>query len=143
MFLRNYLIRFSFLLVIVQLALAVYLVSVGIGDGEFYDKMFFYSMFLSLVPFIFGIIIFSFSNQTNSYLEKSNGFVNKNSLTDKKDNQINETSLYLFALGIGFFTYSFVFKLLALPNWLILILPIVLSLLILKNSQKINLLASD
>lgn len=98
MFVRNYIIRFGFLLTIMELALAVYLLIQGIGDGEFYNKMFFYSIFLSLIPIVFGIIIFSFSNHSTSYLEHSNGFVNENALKKSKTDQINDTSIYLLYL---------------------------------------------
>ena len=136
MFRRIYLIKFAFLLTVVQLAVAVYLLVIGIGDGMFYDKMFFYTMFLSLVPFIFGVIILSFPSQTNTYLDQSNGFVNQNSIKKEKSSEINETAVQLFALGLLFLFYNILFKLLSLPNWIIIIIPLFLSLLIFKSNQK-------
>ena len=136
MFRRIYLIKFAFLLTVVQLSVAVYLLTIGIGDGMFYDKMFYYTMFLSLVPFIFGVILLSFPSQANTYLDQSNGFVNQNSMKKEKSSELNETTLQLFALGLLFLFYNILFRLLSLPNWIIIIIPLFLSLLIVKNNQK-------
>lgn len=139
MFVRNYIIRFGFLLTIMQLSIAVYLFIQGIGDGEFYDRMFFYSVFLSLIPIVFGIIIFSFYDQNNSYLNQSNGFVNTN-LKKSKTSQTNDTPIYLIALGLVFLVYNLVFRLFSLPNWIIILLPFVLAVLIFINRRKIELI---
>lgn len=138
MIVRNYIIRFGFLLTIMQLSIAVYLFIQGIGDGTFYDRMFFYSVFLSLIPIVFGIFIFSFYDQSNSYLDQSNGFVNTN-LKKSKNNQTNDTAIYLIALGLVFLVYNLLFRLLSLPNWIIILLPFVLAVLIFFNRRKIEL----
>ena len=143
MIVRNYIIRFGFLLTIMQLSLAVYLFILGIGDGQFYDKMFFYSFFLSLIPIIFGVIIFSFPDSSNTFIDHSNGFVNKNSLKKTKANQINDTPIYLIALGLVFLLYNLIFRLFALPNWVIIIIPFSLAILIYLSRQKNEILGNS
>lgn len=143
MFQRLYIVKFAFLLSMVQVAIAVYLSITGINDGEFYNKLFFYSLSLSIVPILFGIAFLSFSNQSNSFISNSNGFVNKNILENGKSSQINETSMHLFALGLLFLCYNLIYSVIPLPNWIIFILPFILAIFILKNKQSLPLLEKE
>ncbi len=143
MFQKLYIIKFTFLLTVVQIALAVYLSLIGIVDGEFYNRLFFYSLSLSLIPILFGIIIFSLSSHENSFTTHSNGFVNKHTIEQSKNTQINDTSIHLFALGLLFLLYNLIFRILILPDWIIFVLPLLLAIVILKNNQRNLILCKD
>lgn len=138
--LRLYIIRFAFFLTILQSALVVYLSVIGINDGEFYSKLFNYSLILSIVPIVFAILTFSFSSEPSNYVNQSNGFVNQNitktSIEKHKSVQINETSMYLLALDFVFVVYNFFFNILSLPFWVVFVFPLFLSILILKDNKR-------
>lgn len=139
MILRDYIIKLAFLLSIIQSAIVVYLFVTGINDGVFYDKLFYYSLVLSLVPIVFAVILFGFSNLPDSYVKQTNvsvnGDITNNNFEKNKNIQVHETSLYLIILGILGITYSVVFRFLSLPYWIIFALPSILSLLIVRNNQ--------
>lgn len=136
---RDYIFKFAFLLSIIQSAIVVYLSVTGINDGQFYDKLFYYSLVLSLVPIVFAIILFGFSNLPDSYIKQTNVSVNGNIANDNieknKGSQVHETSIYLIILGILGISYSVVFKFLSLPYWVIFAIPSFLSILIIRNNQ--------
>lgn len=139
MILRDYIIKFAFLLSIIQSAIVVYLFVTGINDGEFYDKFFYYSLVLSLVPLIFAIILFGFSNFPDGYIKQTNvsvnGDITSNNFEKNKNMQVHETSLYLIILGFMGISYSVIFRFLSLPYWIVFALPSLLSILIIRNNQ--------
>lgn len=143
MFQRLYIFKFAFLLSIVQSAIVVYLSVIGINDGEFYDKLFDYSFVISLVPIVFAIILFGFSNLPDNYINQTNvsingNVANNNNIEKNKNIQVQKTSIYLMILGIIAIVYSLVFRILSLPYWIVFIFPSFLALIIMRNNQNVK-----
>ena len=141
MFTKIYFIKIAFLISIMQLSLAVYLAIQGFTDTEFYNRMFEYSIILSLIPIISALLIIGLINITNSYEDHSNGFVNKSNTVLGKN---YDSSLYLFSIGFCFLFFNTLFNVFSFPNWTNAIIPVVLAIVILlMNNQKVKIYHSE
>lgn len=135
MFLKVYLVKMSFLLSMVQLSLAVYLGIQQLTETQFYDRMFEYSIVLSLIPIIYAIF-YAIYNGSTTYEDFSNGFVNKNSSILNKN---IDASIYLFAIGFLFLIFDTFFRVFSLPIWTNAIIPLILLVVLITNNKRVNL----
>jgi hypothetical protein len=134
---KVYIIKFSFLLSIIQLSLAVYLLIQGYIELELYNYLFFYSIFLAFIPVIFGLIqFFTYTGQPFILNTHTNGFISKNAIKRDKSNQYHDLSIHLFGTGLMFIFYSIIVKIITPPIWIIAIAPLILSYVVFRNRTK-------
>ena len=141
---KIYLVKFSLLLLMIEVALIIYLAitqTMAIDLLKLYDSLFYYSIFISLIPMFFSFIFLMNNDESilpqNGFISgNQNGFV-LNGVNKAKTH--NSTAYTLFGLGIVFFGYNLLLKIISPPYYLAIALPVILSTLVLKKKTRISL----